>query len=165
MEKVNKNILNYILKSLPQAEAEISGGEKYPAISGSVEFYPYQNSALVVAQISGLPKTESNIFAFHIHAGESCGNDFKDTEGHYSPKDKIHPLHAGDMPPLFSNDGNAFLVFYTDRFTIKEILGKVVVIHENVDDFTSQPAGNSGEKIACGEIRPVQRINSFWLRK
>lgn len=43
--------------------------------------------------------------------------------------------------------------FLTDRITLKEVIGKAVVIHSMPDDFTSQPSGNSGEKIACGIIK------------
>jgi len=38
---------------------------------------------------------------------------------------------------------------------VKEIIGKTLIIHSAVDDFTSQPAGNAGEKIACGKIRAI----------
>ena len=57
------------------------------------------------------------------------------------------------MPPLFANAGYAFLVFYTDRFTVPEVVGRTVVIHDMPDDFTTQPAGNSGKKIACGVVK------------
>jgi Cu-Zn family superoxide dismutase len=57
------------------------------------------------------------------------------------------------MPPLFGNQGYAFLMFLTDRFTAREIIGKTVIIHDKPDDFTTQPAGNSGNKIACGVIQ------------
>ena len=40
----------------------------------------------------------------------------------------------------------------TDRFFVDEIIGKTIIIHAHLDDFTTQPSGNSGEKIACGEI-------------
>ncbi len=43
----------------------------------------------------------------------------------------------------------------TDRFHIKEIIGKTVVIHSMPDDFTTQPAGNAGTKIGCGVIRQI----------
>ena len=39
-----------------------------------------------------------------------------------------------------------------NKFKIKDILGKVVIIHDSPDDFTTQPSGNSGTKIACGKI-------------
>jgi Cu-Zn family superoxide dismutase len=57
------------------------------------------------------------------------------------------------MPPLFAGTGRAFLAFFTDRFTVDEIIGRTVVVHAKPDDFTTQPSGNSGSKIACGQIR------------
>ena len=39
-----------------------------------------------------------------------------------------------------------------NKFNIEDILGKVVIIHDMPDDFTTQPSGNSGTKIACGKI-------------
>ena len=56
------------------------------------------------------------------------------------------------MPPLFGNSGRAWMVFLTDRISVDEIIGKTVVIHSNPDDFVTRPSGNSGVKIACGEI-------------
>lgn len=41
----------------------------------------------------------------------------------------------------------------TDRFRVRDIIGRTVVIHSGPDDFHTQPAGNAGEKIACGVIR------------
>ena len=54
-------------------------------------------------------------------------------------------------------NGKAFSAFLTDTFTVKEVLGRAIIIHSKPDDFTSQPAGNSGEKIACGIITPTAR--------
>ncbi|MGM9550835.1 MAG: superoxide dismutase family protein [Clostridia bacterium] len=136
------------------AAAKISGGEKYPQIYGKVIFAERGKNVLVTAHITGLPKTETNIFAFHIHQGSDCkGENFENTKGHLNLWNDIHPKHTGDMPPLFSNDGKAFLSFETNRFTICNIINKTVVIHEKPDDFTSQPSGNAGEKIACGIIK------------
>lgn len=96
------------------------------------------------------------IFAFHIHSGANCsGNEadeFANVNGHFNPQNTPHPCHAGDMPPLFDAGGRAFSAFLTDRFTLPEIIGRTVIIHNMPDDFTSQPSGNAGEKIACGVI-------------
>ena len=43
---------------------------------------------------------------------------------------------------------------YTTYFTVADIINKSVVIHDRFDDFTTQPSGNSGLKIACGKIMP-----------
>ena len=154
-----------ILQKLPQAVALINGSQQYRNIEGTVKFYQGRHGVLVVADITGLPVSKqickSNIFAFHIHEGSSCSGDgtdpFADAGTHYNPNDCIHPYHDGDMPPLFSVDGQAFLAFFTDRFNVNEILGKTIIIHDSPDDFTSQPSGNAGNKIACGVISSVMR--------
>ena len=64
-----------------------------------------------------------------------------------------HPNHAGDLPPLFGNNGFALSLFLTNRFTVDEVIGRTIIIHDHPDDFTTQPSGNSGTKIACGVIR------------
>lgn len=64
-------------------------------------------------------------------------------------------MHAGDLQPLFENNGFAYYSFITNRFSIEDILVCSVIIHDNVDDFTTQPAGNSGSKIACGVIEKI----------
>lgn len=137
----------------PGALARVSGGERAPCLFGSVKFYEMGENVLVVADISGMPESKTGIFGFHIHQGGSCGGkDFANTGSHYNPTDAPHPGHAGDLPPLFSCGGKVFLAVLTDRFRIPEIMGKTVVIHSRSDDFTSQPAGNAGDKIACGII-------------
>ena len=93
----------------------------------------------------------------HIHEGGACtGDGFADTGGHYNPAGADHPCHAGDLPPLFATGGGrAELRVLTDRFSVREIIGRTVVIHSGPDDFTTQPAGNAGSKIACGVIQPA----------
>lgn len=130
-----------------QAEAEVSGGN----IKGSVWFLQQQNGVLVTAEIGGLP--HDGFFAFHIHEGSDCGGaGFADTGGHFDPEGVAHPDHAGDLPPLLSCNGRAFLSVLTDRFCVEQIVGRTVVIHSGTDDFKTQPAGDPGEKLACGAI-------------
>ena len=157
MKGVDKQIFSYIDKTKPSAIAEIQGGEKYPNIQGIVEFYGLKQGVCVVGEIENLPNTNTDIFAMHIHENGDCQDNFSKTGGHYNPTEQPHPKHAGDMPPIFSNNGEAFFMFYTERFLIKEIIGKSVVIHEMPDDFTTQPAGNSGQKIACGIIQKFDK--------
>ena len=142
------------------AYAKIKGSPKYPDIRGMVSFLPMQNGTVVSAEIYGVTdenNIKSNGFkGFHIHEGESCtGNEtdpFADAKGHYNPGNQPHPLHAGDMPPIFGNGGQAQLLFVTDRFTVDDVIGRTVIVHGNPDDFTTQPSGNAGEKIGCGII-------------
>ena len=144
-------------RKCPDAVAEIRGGVEALQLTGCVEFYQENGCVLIVARISGLPESKTGFFGFHIHQGESCsGPDFSATGSHYNPVDQVHPKHAGDLPPLLSCRGNAYLSVKTDRFSVNDIIGRTVVIHSDPDDFHSQPAGNAGKKIACGVIRKRQ---------
>lgn len=151
-----------VLNGQPQAVARIHGSREYSAICGIVYFYQMSNGVLVAVRVTGLPG-RSGFFGFHIHSGSQCTgtaeDPFGDTLTHYNPEEVPHPNHAGDLPTLFGNHGFAFQVFFTDRFCVHEILNKTVVIHSGPDDFTSQPAGNAGAKIACGEIKPFGRYS------
>ncbi len=154
--------ISSLLSRRPQALAVIKGNSSYTNIRGQVYFYQINGGVVVVAKISGLPyeknTCKNSIFGFHIHEGGACtGTDvdeFRNTGMHYNPTECPHPYHSGDMPPLFGNKGVAFMAFLTDRFTVREVLGKTVVIHSSTDDFISQPSGNAGSKIACGVIKP-----------
>ena len=149
-----------ILAQQPDAVANVRGGGVYPRLGGTVRFYQTRYGVLVQAEVVGLPvkndRCSAEVFGFHIHEGNACrGNTqdpLADVGGHYNPVGCEHPAHAGDLPPLFGNDGYALSVFLTDRFTVEQVLGRTVIIHGGVDDFTSQPAGNAGMKIACGRI-------------
>ena len=60
-----------------------------------------------------LEKKYGGFFGFHIHEGNACTGDaedpFADTKGHYNPEKEEHPRHAGDLPPVLSNDGTAWM--------------------------------------------------------
>lgn len=142
----------------PVATACIYGGEKTPKLQGWVNFYELSSSILIEAKIRNLPDSEKGYFGFHIHEGSNCsGTDLADTGSHYNPIYAEHPSHAGDLPPLLLCNGGAYLSFTTDRFNIKDIIGKTVVIHDSPDDFTTQPSGNAGTKIACGVIKRINK--------
>ena len=145
----------------PDAKADIRGGDAYPGIVGTAEFFQTKDGVLVSVEVMGLPGREDpcsgGIFAFHIHEGSSCAGTpaepFAETGGHFNPGGCKHPWHAGDLPPLVEARGRAYMVVLTGRFTVSEIIGRTVVIHAGIDEVTSQPAGNAGKKIACGQIR------------
>lgn len=146
---------------LYDAKAHIKGGKNYPNIDGTVTFKETKNGVLVTAKINGLPQSENNcigrFFGFHIHEGTSCtGNtddEFANAKSHLNSTKCPHPFHMGDLPPLIENHGKAYMTVLINKFKIKDILGRVVIIHDMPDDFTTQPSGNSGTKIACGKIK------------
>ena len=155
-----------VLRQKPSLVARLAGAPEYADIRGLVRFYNTPAGVLVAAEVYHLPNEPETdgqgVFAFHIHEGGPCeqphapeasGEAFSLVGTHYNPKQRPHPYHAGDMPPLFSNNGYAFQIFLTNRFTLGEIKGRTVIIHKNPDDFTTQPSGGAGEKLACGDIR------------
>ena len=150
-----------INRGTPAAAASIQGSEAYPLVYGTVELYRGEEGVFVRACIFGLPQGKgtcpADFFGFHIHEGTSCtGNaedPFADTKGHYNPKNCPHPAHAGDLPPLLATQGFAWCAFYTEWFSIEDVIGRTVVIHSMPDDFHTQPSGDSGTKIACGVIQ------------
>ena len=136
------------------ARAIIKGGDMYPDLKGEVLFCQRNQGVIVTARISGLPKNNSGFYGFHIHEGDTCeGENFPKTGGHYNPKGRQHPRHAGDLPPLLSCSGEAYMQFKTNRFSVNDIIGRTVIIHGSSDDFRTQPSGDAGEKIACGVIK------------
>lgn len=142
------------------ARAEIRGSADFPSVRGVVTFQQMRNGVLVTAEIYGLPENQSEcsggVFGFHIHEGTNCSGNvtdpFANAKNHFNPKSCPHPYHSGDLPPLFGNDGYAYMTVFTNRFTVQDIIGRVIIIHSHPDDFTTQPSGNSGTKIACGKI-------------
>ena len=148
------------INGMPDAYAQVRGDAAHSKIYGNVYFYGMYNGTLVVAEIYGLPNTEEkdngNFYGFHIHEGEYCKGDmedsFKNAGAHYNPDKTEHPKHRGDLPSLLANAGIAWSAVYTDRFYPEEVVGKTVIIHGMADDFKTQPSGNAGMKIACGEI-------------
>lgn len=149
------------LSKFESAHANIKGGKKYPKINGDIDFKETKDGVLLTAKVRGLPKSTNKctgrFFGFHIHEGSSCtGNnkdEFADVGMHYNPSNCPHPFHVGDLPPLIENNGYAYMSILINKFKIKDIIGKTIIIHDMPDDFTTQPSGNSGTKIACGMIK------------
>lgn len=150
-----------MLGESPRAYAHVHGGENYPALTGMVLFFRAEGGSVVFSEFINLPATEGecrpDFFGFHIHEGDSCtGNtedEFSDAGMHFNPGQCGHPAHLGDLPPLMGgSDGYAWMVFYTDKFMPEDVRGRTVIVHRQPDDFKTQPSGDSGEKIACGEI-------------
>ncbi len=152
------------------AVAVLEGSDRYPKLTGTVGFKGVSGGTWVEVQVLGLPAFQPaseetpqiGPHGFHIHNGENCGtglgaDPFAEADGHWNPEGAPHGNHPGDFPVLFSSHGRAAMLFFTDRFHPEDVLGKTVVIHESPDDYKSQPAGNSGQRIGCGMIRLSQQ--------
>ena len=119
---------------------------------------------LIRLSVRGMPVGEH---AFHIHAVGKCEPpDFASAGGHFNPTSAHHgimsgPGHAGDMPNLhIPSDGSLEVEILNTAVTLDKDKpnsvfhpgGTAVVIHAGKDDYTSDPAGNAGARIACGVI-------------
>lgn len=148
---------SYIAYERPALLGAIKGGIGHEDITGTVAVFRLPQAVYLEAQLYGLPPNE--VLGFHIHDGVVCGpaeEGFEAAGKHLSlcPEGTWcarHPYHAGDLPPIFSDaKGNAVMGVYLDRVVIDDISGRTIVVHSGKDDFRSQPAGNSGVRIACG---------------
>jgi Cu-Zn family superoxide dismutase len=148
------------------AFAEIKGGPLDPNIKGYVSFIDVPWGTRVCVEVYGLPEYRPasggeppvGPHGFHLHQNGNCeigdiDNPFMAAGGHWNPTNQPHGNHAGDFPVLFSNHGYAQSCFFTDKFRVSDVIGKSVIIHENPDDYRTQPAGASGKRLACGEIK------------
>ena len=119
---------------------------------------------LVRLELQGVPPGPH---AFHIHAVGKCeGPDFMTAGGHFNPSTMKHGLlaaggpHAGDMPNLFvPADGRLSAEVLDANVSIaagpKSLFdgdGSALMLHATADDYTSDPAGNAGGRIACGVV-------------
>lgn len=149
-----------------KAIAYITGGPLAPNLRGMVMFVDVPGGVDVYVEVNGLPPYKPasgdnppvGPHGFHIHEKGSCevGNPqdpFMAADGHWNPTNQPHGNHAGDFPVLFSNNGYTRMSFFTNKFKVSDIIGKAIIIHENPDDYRTQPAGASGKKLACGVIQ------------
>jgi Cu-Zn family superoxide dismutase len=130
--------------------------------SGTVSFVQRGDKVVVTARVTGL---SPGGHGFHIHEKGDCSSgDGMSAGGHFNPHGKPHgnpsarDHHAGDMPMLVADSyGEANVTAELDGASVGsgagDVVGKAVIVHKDPDDFTTQPTGNAGARVACGVIR------------
>jgi Cu-Zn family superoxide dismutase len=130
---------------------------------GEATFDQVGDKVHVVVYVQGLKPGQEH--GLHIHeVGDCSSGDGMSTKGHFNPHGKPHARHdtaerhAGDLPPLKAGkDGRAKVDAMLDVISIGSgpgnIVGRGLIVHADPDDFTTQPTGNAGARIACGVIR------------
>lgn len=126
---------------------------------GQVELRETPHGLIVTAEVTGLPEGEHG---FHIHAVGQCEPPFKSAGGHFNPDDHQHGIenpegmHAGDLPNLtIPASGEATVEHFAEGLALDDLSdddGSAVVIHASADDYATDPAGNAGDRIACGVV-------------
>ena len=131
---------------------------------GDVDLMQTPAGVLIKLQIKGLPPGER---AFHIHAVGKCEAPFESAGPHFNPGNHKHGMmagqgHAGDMPNLHvPQSGELSVEVMNAAVTLEKGKpnslfdndGSALVIHAKADDYKSDPAGNAGDRVACGVIQ------------
>jgi Cu-Zn family superoxide dismutase len=130
-------------------------------LKGKAEFRQPDGTKEVTVKVDveGAPE---GVHAVHIHEKGDCSSpDGKSAGGHWNPTSDQHGqwghdhFHLGDIGNMtVGKDGKGTIELKTDKWTIggggpNDIIGKSVIVHEKVDDFTTQPTGNAGNRIGC----------------
>jgi Cu-Zn family superoxide dismutase len=145
------------------AEASVTGTKSDTTVTGTARFTQADGKVKFDLSLT-IPSMANDTVAVHIHEHGDCGDAGKNTHGHWNPTGKQHgkwgtgDFHSGDIGNVIldaSGKGTASLE--TDLWSIggditKDILGKAIIVHSGVDDFTTQPTGNAGSRIGCGLI-------------
>ncbi len=146
-----------------QAVAEMKPTQGNQA-NGTVTFTKTSRGVRVEVEMADLTPGEHGI---HLHENGDCSApDGSSAGGHFNPAGMPHGgpasvrRHAGDFGNLVADSsGHAHLKFVEPLLTFdgpSSIIGRSVVVHANPDDMVSQPAGNSGARVACGVIEKKQ---------
>lgn len=147
-------------KPVAQATLESRSGSQ---VKGVVSFYRAGDLILVQADVTGLTPGEHG---FHVHeSGDCSAPDAASAKGHFNPHGMKHghhqhaERHVGDLPNLVADaQGRAVYKAEVKGLNLAAgadgIGGRSVVVHADPDDYRSQPAGNSGRRVACGVIQP-----------
>lgn len=130
--------------------------------TGSVQFTQLAGKVLVQGEVRGLKPNAQH--GFHVHEKGDCSSgDGMSAGGHFNPTAQPHGRHGagmhhtGDLPSLQADGaGVARFSFESSRITVgsgvTDIAGRGLIVHRDADDFTTQPTGNAGPRLACAVI-------------
>lgn len=143
-------------------ELEPTGAITPNPTRGTVTFTALDHGVRVAGEVRGLPPGTEH--GFHIHEKGDCSKNGDASGGHFNPAGGTHGKfaaagsHAGELPSLVA-DANGVARFSVEDHSISladgavnNVVGRALVVHRDRDDFTTQPAGNSGPRIACAVI-------------
>ena len=132
------------------------------SVAGSLEFTSVDGGVRVTGQVTGLQGGEHG---FHVHENGDCSApDASSAGGHFNPASTAHGRvgqgehHAGDSDNISANaQGVATVDTLLQGVTLgdatgTDIVGRGVIVHADPDDYTTQPTGNAGGRLACGVI-------------
>lgn len=147
------------------AAAQLAGPS---GVTGVVTFTALSEGGVkVVARVEGLGSAPGQ-HGLHVHEVGSCEPpDFQSAGAHFNPTGAPHagpdttPRHAGDLGNIeIGADGTGTVDLTSDLLAVHEganaVVGKAVIVHEKADDFSTQPTGDAGGRVACGVVERVE---------
>ncbi|MEE1884805.1 superoxide dismutase family protein [Pedobacter flavus] len=163
---VDTNIISSDTTIYNEAKATISGTKTDTTVTGTAKFVKKGDYVELTLDLD-IPKKANSTVAVHLHEEGDCGDNGQDAHGHWNPTNESHgkwgaaQYHSGDIGNIkLDNNGKASFKLETNRWTIggqdfTNILDKSIIIHAGVDDYKTQPTGNSGSRIGCGVINKM----------
>lgn len=154
------------LSTAKQAVANLASASG-SLVSGKATLVPMAGGVHITGTVGGLPPNSAH--GFHVHEKGDCSAvDASSAGAHFNPFASAHGKaasgahHAGDMDNVSADaEGVAKLDIHVTGVTlgggaINDIAGRALIVHAAPDDYTSQPAGNAGARVACGVIAVTQ---------
>ncbi|MBE0407408.1 superoxide dismutase family protein [Psychrobacter sp. AOP22-C1-22] len=147
----------------PTLKSTINAVDGKKSEVGQVFLRPVDGGVQVYGKLMNLQPGKT--VSLHIHETGSCDAMGKAAGGHFNPDNNPHSNpddmdgHAGDLPNLTANDDGVATINYVNKKISAAEGGKysvnrlAFIVHGGVDDYTSQPAGDSGDRVACGIIK------------
>lgn len=144
-----------------RAHAVIEGRSNCP-LAGEATFEETSAGVLIDVRVHDAP---GGWHAVHIHeVGDCSAPDGSSAGGHFNPGGLMHGApdahehHAGDLGNMWvQSDGTGRKVILMPELTVSpgahSVVGRAIIVHASADDLTTQPTGNAGGRIGCGEIR------------
>lgn len=154
------------ISNAKQAQANLAPASG-SLVSGKLIVVPMGDGVHVSGEVGGFMAGSSH--GFHIHEQGDCrAADASGAGGHFNPTGQPHghamqaAHHSGDSDNIVA-DANGVARINTHIMGVSlgsgaanDIAGRAFVVHAAPDDYTSQPAGNAGARVACGVIKVVR---------